>query len=74
MPDDEDLADTLFSFIDKNARMWGGRLDVATKVGCALLELMESGFSFEIFKDGATVTFHLISIILILTWSTRETR
>ncbi|WP_319580603.1 hypothetical protein [uncultured Methanospirillum sp.] len=56
MPDDENLADTVFSFIDKNARMWGARRDVATKAGSALLELMESGFSFEIFKQGATVT------------------
>ncbi len=56
MPGDEDLADTVFSFIDKNARMWGARRDVATKAGSALLELMESGFSYEIFKEGATVT------------------
>ncbi|WP_181391595.1 uracil-xanthine permease family protein [Methanospirillum lacunae] len=56
MPGDENLADTVFSFIDQNARMWGARRDVATKAGSALLELMESGFSFEIFNTGATVT------------------
>jgi hypothetical protein len=31
-------------------------LDIATKAGSALLELMESGFSFEIFNTGASVT------------------
>ncbi len=56
MPGDKNLADTVFSFIDKNARMWGPRRDVATKAGFALLELIESGFSYEIFNEGATVT------------------
>ena len=57
IPGDEDLADTVFSIIDKNARMWGARRDIATKAGSALLELMESGFSYEIFNEGAKITF-----------------
>ncbi|PWR74215.1 hypothetical protein [Methanospirillum lacunae] len=37
MPGDENLADTVFLFIDQNARMWEARRDIATKAGSALL-------------------------------------
>jgi hypothetical protein len=51
----EDLADMVLSFIDTNTRIWGTWWYVAIKAGSALLELMESGFSFYIVNTSATI-------------------
>ncbi len=56
LPGDINLSDTIFSFIDQNARTWGARRDVATRAGSALVELMESGFAYGIFGKSATVS------------------
>jgi NCS2 family nucleobase:cation symporter-2 len=56
MSDHQQVSDTIFSFIDQNARKWGARRDVALKAGSALLEFVESGLAYGIFQDGAKVT------------------
>ena len=53
--DVQNLGDTVFSFIDSNARKWGARRDVALKAGTALFEFLESGFVNGVFRDSPKV-------------------
>ncbi|MFA4826372.1 MAG: solute carrier family 23 protein [Methanoregula sp.] len=55
IPATKDLADTVFTFVDRNGRRWGARRDVMHRAGSALFECIEDGFSTGSMKNGAKV-------------------